>query len=75
MDVDRPNKKLRLRSLSRSGSKSRPSSELVPGEGFKDPAQKSKVLKLARKSFKKRNKDARGGEADRVIRALKPKHL
>ncbi|XWS28299.1 hypothetical protein CRYUN_Cryun25bG0055900 [Craigia yunnanensis] len=79
MDVDRPNKMLRVRSrslsISRSRSRSRPPSEVVPGEGFKDSAQKVKAHKLAKKSVKKRNKDARRGEADRVIPTLKPKHL
>lgn len=75
MDVDQPNKKLRMRSGSRSRSRSRPPSEVIPGEGFKDPAQKSKAMKLFKKSAKKRNKDARRGEADRVIPTLKPKHL
>ncbi|XP_044478877.1 nucleolar GTP-binding protein 1-like [Mangifera indica] len=75
MDVDQPNKKLRLRSMSRSRSKSRPPSEVAPGEGFKDSAQKVKAIKLGKKSVKKRNKDARRGEADRVIPTLKPKHL
>ncbi|KAJ9139683.1 hypothetical protein P3X46_030393 [Hevea brasiliensis] len=75
MDVDQQNKKLRMRSRSRSRSKSRPPSEVAPGEGFKDSAQKVKALKLAKKSVKKRNKDARRGEADRVIPTLKPKHL
>ena len=77
MDVDRPNKMLRARSrsLSMSRSRSRPPSEVVPGEGFKDSAQKVKAHKLAKKSVKKRNKDARRGEADRVIPTLKPKHL
>lgn len=74
MDVDDlPNKKLRLRSSSRSMS--RPPNEVVPGEGFKDSAQKVKALKLAKNSVKKRNKNARRGEADRVIPNLKPKHL
>ncbi|KAL9367827.1 hypothetical protein Peur_039026 [Populus x canadensis] len=75
MDVDQPNKKLRLRSTSRSRSRSRPPNEVVPGEGFKDSVQKSKALKLFKNSAKKRNKDARRGEADRVIPTLKPKHL
>ncbi|KAF2317747.1 hypothetical protein GH714_039745 [Hevea brasiliensis] len=75
MDVDQQNKKLRIRSRSRSRSKSRPPGEVAPGEGFKDSAQKVKALKLAKKSVKKRNKDARRGEADRVIPSLKPKHL
>ncbi|XP_050223631.1 nucleolar GTP-binding protein 1-like [Mercurialis annua] len=74
MDVDQPNKKQRL-SRSRSRSKSRPLNELVPGEGFKDTAQKMKGIKLHKKSAKKRNKDARKGEADRVIPTLRPKHL
>ncbi|KHN25242.1 Nucleolar GTP-binding protein 1 [Glycine soja] len=76
IDGDTPSKKQRLsRSLSRSRSVSRPPHEVVPGEGFKDSAQKVKAIKLAKKSVKKRNKDARRGEADRVIPNLKPKHL
>ncbi|KAG5521007.1 hypothetical protein RHGRI_033527 [Rhododendron griersonianum] len=75
MDVDQPNKKLRVRSMLWARSKSRPPSEVVPGEGFKDSAQKLKALKLSKKSVKKRNKDAWRGEADRVINTLKPKHL
>ncbi|KAH0988670.1 hypothetical protein GBA52_000153 [Prunus armeniaca] len=75
MDVDTPNKKLRMISRSRSSSRSRPPSEVVPGEGFKDSSQKSQALRKAKKSVKKRNKDARRGEADRVIPTLKPKHL
>lgn len=73
MDVDQPNK--RMRSRSRSRSQSRPPGEIVAGEGFKDSAQKTKALKLAKKSMRVRNKDARRGEADRVIPTLKPKHL
>ncbi|KAJ8640124.1 hypothetical protein MRB53_016818 [Persea americana] len=57
MDVDQPNK--RMRSLSRSRSQSRPPGEIVAGEGFKDSAQKTKALKLAKKSMRVRNKDAR----------------
>ncbi|CDP17374.1 unnamed protein product [Coffea canephora] len=72
-DNDQPSKKLRLRSRSRS--RSRPPNEVALGEGFKDSAQKVKVVKLAKKSVKKRNKDARRGEVDRVIPSLKPKHL
>ncbi|KAI5678563.1 hypothetical protein M9H77_09513 [Catharanthus roseus] len=73
VDNDQPSKKLRLRSRSRS--RSRPPNEVVPGEGFKDSAQKVKALKMAKNSVKKRNKNARRGEADRVIPTLKPKHL
>lgn len=80
MDIDNDgkgsNKKLRLRSVSRSRSRSRPPiEELVPGEGFKDKEQKVKAIKLGKKSVKKRNKDARKGEADRVILNMMPKHL
>ncbi|KAL6567785.1 hypothetical protein OROGR_001453 [Orobanche gracilis] len=77
MEVDgaQSNKKMRLRSRSVSRSKSRPPGEIVPGEGFKDSAQKIKAIKLARSSSKNRNKDARKGEADRVIPTLKPRHL
>ncbi|GLJ36933.1 hypothetical protein SUGI_0746780 [Cryptomeria japonica] len=73
MDIDQPNKKQRL--LSRSRSRSRPPGEVVPGDGFKDSAQKLKAIKIGKKASKKRNKDARKGEADRVIVNLKPKHL
>ncbi|VFQ66792.1 unnamed protein product [Cuscuta campestris] len=79
MDVDgdeeTPKKKLRVSSRSRSRSKSRPPGEVVPGEGFKDSEQKRKAIILAKKSSKKRNKDARRGEADRTIPNLRPKHL
>ncbi|CAH9110987.1 unnamed protein product [Cuscuta europaea] len=85
MDVDgdeeTPNKKKlklmlsRSRSRSRSRSKSRLPNELVPGEGFKDTAQKSKAIDLAKNSFKVRNKAACKGEGDRTIPNLKPKHL
>ncbi|KAF5185198.1 Nucleolar gtp-binding protein [Thalictrum thalictroides] len=75
MDVDQPNKKQRMRSLSRSRSLSRPPGEVVPGEGFKDSKQKIAAISIARKSTKQRNKNARKGEADRVIPTLKPKHL
>ncbi|EXB93299.1 Nucleolar GTP-binding protein 1 [Morus notabilis] len=79
VDTEAPNKKLRARTrsllLARSRSRSRPPTEVVPGEGFKDITQKSRAVKIAKKSIKKRNKDARRGEADRVIPTLKPKHL
>eukprot|EP00262_Sarcandra_glabra_P014581 TRINITY_DN4291_c0_g1_i2.p1 TRINITY_DN4291_c0_g1~~TRINITY_DN4291_c0_g1_i2.p1 ORF type:complete len:669 (+),score=111.84 TRINITY_DN4291_c0_g1_i2:100-2106(+) len=75
MDIDQNNKKIQLRFRSRSRSMSQPPGEVVPGEGFKDSAQKLKAVKLAKKSVKVRNKAARRGEADRVIPTLKPKHL
>ncbi|MCL7025564.1 hypothetical protein MKW94_019435 [Papaver nudicaule] len=77
LDDDRSNKKLRLRSQSRprSRSSSRPPGEIVPGEGYRDALQKSKAIKLAHGSNKKRNKDAKRGEADRQIPTLRPKHL
>ncbi|WOL19213.1 hypothetical protein Cni_G28010 [Canna indica] len=79
IDNDQSNKKLRAmsrsRSASRSRSKSRPPGEVTPGEGFKDSTQKQKAIKIAKKSVKVRNKNARKGEADRVIPNLKPKHL
>ncbi|XP_057420611.1 nucleolar GTP-binding protein 1-like [Lotus japonicus] len=74
IDGDTASKKQRL-SRSRSRSVSRAPNEVVPGEGFRDSAQKGKAIKLAKKSVKKRNKEARRGEADRVIPNLKPKHL
>lgn len=73
MDIDQPNKKHRM--LSRSRSRSRPPGEVTPGEGFKDSSQKLKAVKLGKKAAKKRNKDARKGEGDRVILNMKPKHL
>ncbi|KAJ1258427.1 hypothetical protein BS78_10G073900 [Paspalum vaginatum] len=73
IDGQQSNKKLRLRSRSRS--KSRAPEEVIPGEGFKDSEQKKKAIKKAKDATKKRNKDARRGEADRVIPTLKPKHL
>ncbi|KAM5584546.1 hypothetical protein ABKV19_004091 [Rosa sericea] len=75
MDVDTPNKKLRSMSRPRSRSRSRPPTDVVPGDGFKDSDQKSKALDKARKSVKNRTKNARRGEADRVIPNLKPRHL
>ncbi|CAI9767470.1 unnamed protein product [Fraxinus pennsylvanica] len=41
---------------------------------LKDSVQKKEAVKLAEKSHRKRNKDARRGDADRVIASLKPKH-
>ncbi|CAH8355279.1 unnamed protein product [Eruca vesicaria subsp. sativa] len=80
MDVDmndeqQSNKKLCVRSISRSRSVSRPAHEVIPGEGFKDSSQKIKAIKIGNKSHRMRNKAARCGEADRVIPTLKPKHL
>lgn len=75
MDVDTPKKKLHVMSRPCSRSRSRPPTDVVPDEGFKDSSQKSKALDKARKSVKNRNKNARLGEADRVIPNLKPKHL
>jgi nucleolar GTP-binding protein len=75
MEVDgqQSNKRLRLRSRSRS--KSRAPEEVIPGEGFKDSQQKMKAIRKAKDATRNRNKDARRGEADRVIPTLKPKHL
>ncbi|KAM7515303.1 hypothetical protein LguiA_004886 [Lonicera macranthoides] len=77
MDIDgeQSNKKRLRTSISRSRSVSRPPHEVVPGEGYRDSAQKMKAMVLAKQSSKKRNKDARRGEADRVIPTLRPKHL
>ncbi|KAL6529349.1 hypothetical protein OROGR_014972 [Orobanche gracilis] len=79
VDMDTPRKKLRERSrsmsLARSRSRSRPPTEAVPGDGFKDSAMKIKARNLGKKSHKNRNKEARRGEADRVIPTLRPKHL
>ncbi|KAH6820025.1 Nucleolar GTP-binding protein [Perilla frutescens var. hirtella] len=73
VDGDHQSKKLRMRS--RFMSMLRPPGELVSGEGFKDAAQKKKAIKIAKSSSKNRNKEARRGEADRVIPTLRPKHL
>lgn len=62
------------RMRSRSRSRSRPV-EALPGEGFKDTAQKVKAIKMGKAAVKQRNKDARRGEADRQIVNLRPKHL
>ncbi|XP_023762644.1 nucleolar GTP-binding protein 1 [Lactuca sativa] len=79
MDVDDDegsNKKMKIRSKSKSRSMSRPRvHELVPGEGYKDSAQKVKAFKMGKSSVHKRNKAAKKGEGDRVIPTLKPKHL
>ncbi|KAG2267827.1 hypothetical protein Bca52824_062382 [Brassica carinata] len=74
-DEQQSNKKLCVRSLSRSRSVSRHPHEVITGEGFKDSSQKIKAIKIGNKSHRKRNKAARRGEADRVIPTLKPKHL
>eukprot|EP00270_Netrium_digitus_P002420 TRINITY_DN12731_c0_g1_i4.p1 TRINITY_DN12731_c0_g1~~TRINITY_DN12731_c0_g1_i4.p1 ORF type:complete len:680 (+),score=208.07 TRINITY_DN12731_c0_g1_i4:196-2235(+) len=74
MDVDgaeRPSKRAR----SRSRSRSRATLEAQPGEGFKDTEQKLKAVKMAKKAIRRRNKEARRGEADRTIVNLRPKHL
>ncbi|CAI0628649.1 unnamed protein product [Linum tenue] len=88
IDPSRAIERARSRSVSRKGRKrersvggdgsvlsQRPLGEVVPGEGFKDSAQKMKAVTMARNATKKRNKDARRGEADRVIPTLRPKHL
>jgi nucleolar GTP-binding protein len=80
--VDKSNKRLKVRPRSQSaGSRpgyrvmGRPTNEVIPGEGYRDMAQKKKAIKMFKDSSKKRNKDARKGEADRVIPTLRPKHL
>ncbi|XP_062233398.1 nucleolar GTP-binding protein 1-like [Phragmites australis] len=75
MEIDGQQSNKKLRARSRSRSKSRAPEEVTPGEGFRDSEQKKKAIKKAKDSTKKRNKDARRGEADRVIPTLKPKHL
>ncbi|KAF7100037.1 hypothetical protein CFC21_101598 [Triticum aestivum] len=75
MEVDGQHSDKKLRMRSRSRSKSRPIEEVVPGDGIRDVAQKKKAIKKSRDSVKNRNKEARRGEADRVIPTLKPKHL
>ncbi|WZZ56500.1 hypothetical protein YC2023_056607 [Brassica napus] len=84
--VDRARSKSRGRKRDRSEdagdddamarSQSRPPAhEVVPGEGFKDSTQKKAAIKISNSSHKKRDKNARRGEADRVIPTLRPKHL
>ncbi|KAM0854675.1 hypothetical protein ACQ4PT_050271 [Festuca glaucescens] len=75
MEVDGQHSDKKLRTRSRSRSQWRPMEEVVPGEGLRDSAQKKKAIKKSWDSVKKRNKQARRGEADRVIPTLKPKHL
>eukprot|EP00246_Nothoceros_aenigmaticus_P016369 TRINITY_DN739_c0_g1_i2.p1 TRINITY_DN739_c0_g1~~TRINITY_DN739_c0_g1_i2.p1 ORF type:complete len:698 (-),score=158.63 TRINITY_DN739_c0_g1_i2:1863-3881(-) len=72
MDIDQPNKRLRASSRSRSRA---PLLEAQPGEGYKDTAQKIKAIKMSKKAVRWRNKEARKGEADRVVYNPKPKHL
>lgn len=69
MDIDRNNgsedrvaKKVRLRSVSRARSSSRPPRSEV---GFKDDRQKAEASKVKRKTERKSNRFARAGEADR----------
>ena len=59
---------------SRSRSRSRPV-EALPGEGFKDTAQKVKAIKMGRVAVKVRNLQAKRGEGDRQVFDLRPKHL
>ncbi|PWZ17821.1 Nucleolar GTP-binding protein 1 [Zea mays] len=75
MEIDGQQSNKKLRRTSRSRSRSRAPEEVIPGEGFKDSEQKKKAIKKAKASTRNRNKDARRGEADRVIPTLKPKHL
>ncbi|KAL6861876.1 hypothetical protein ACP4OV_017576 [Aristida adscensionis] len=75
MEIDGQQLNKKQRTRSRSRSKSRAPEEVTPGEGFRDSEQKKKAIKKAHDSTKKRNKEARRGEADRVIPTLKPKHL
>ncbi|XP_047075492.1 nucleolar GTP-binding protein 1-like [Lolium rigidum] len=75
MEVDGQHSDKKLRTRSRSRSQSRPMTEVVPGEGLRDSAQKKKAIKKSRDSTKNRNKEARKGEGDRIIPTLRPKHL
>ncbi|KAL6606017.1 hypothetical protein ACP70R_041670 [Stipagrostis hirtigluma subsp. patula] len=75
MEIDGQHSNKKLRARSRSRSKSRAPDEVIPGEGFRDSEQKKKAIKKAKDSTRNRNKDAKKGEADRVIPTLKPKHL
>eukprot|EP00245_Coleochaete_scutata_P007813 TRINITY_DN23583_c0_g1_i1.p1 TRINITY_DN23583_c0_g1~~TRINITY_DN23583_c0_g1_i1.p1 ORF type:complete len:671 (+),score=183.77 TRINITY_DN23583_c0_g1_i1:122-2134(+) len=72
MDIDEQPSAKRMRSRSRS--QSRPIVAL-PGEGYKDTPQKIKAIKMAKNAVFQRNKDARKGEADRVVYNERPKHL
>ncbi|PWZ07775.1 Nucleolar GTP-binding protein 1 [Zea mays] len=75
MEIDGQQSNKKLRRTSRSRSRSRAPEEVLPGEGFKDSEQKKKAIKKAKAATRNRNKEARRGEADRVIPTLKPKHL
>jgi nucleolar GTP-binding protein len=72
MEVDEQAQK-RIRSKTRSLS--RPHKEALPGEGYKDSAQKVKAMQIGKNAVRQRNLDARKGEADRVHYNKKPKHL
>ena len=64
-------------SKSRSMSRGRALSLALPekGMGVKDVVQRNKAIKMADKAQRKRGKEARKGEGDRVILNMKPKHL
>ena len=53
-------------------SQSRPPQE---GEGYRNVKQKLEAVKMADKSAKRRNREARKGPGDRTVPDLKPKHL
>lgn len=79
MDIDsEETRQKRLHSSkSRSLSRGRSASlvEPGPGRGLKDARQRNKAMKVADRTQRIRNKQARKGEGDRHIPNLRPKHL
>jgi len=67
-------KKQKMSSKSRDRSTSSVASVITPSLGFKSLKQKSQAEKKAKKSQQVRNRQAKKGEADRVILNLRPKH-
>lgn len=74
---DSAQKKRLHSSKSRSMSRGRSLSTAAPGpkSGLKDAAAANRAIKMADKAQRKRNKQAKQGEADRVIPTKMPKHL
>jgi nucleolar GTP-binding protein len=77
-DAEPGSEKKRLHSSkSRSMSRGRSLSTAAPGpkSGLRDASAANKAIKMADKAQRKRNKQAKVGEADRVIPTKMPKHL
>ena len=77
MDADDPSKKLRAASRARSASRARGASQTPEPRavGLKDTAMQEAARKKMKKMQKRMNKQAKIGEADRVIQTKMPKHL